>query len=305
MTNSNRGPIVLAGGSGFLGRALAQHLSALGHEIITLTRSPRSKPSVGRDVAWDARSAGDWHQSLDGAAAVINLVGKNIDCRHTDANLALIRSSRVDATRAIGEAIGAANTPPPLWIQGSAAGLYGDVRDHESTEESAPGNTPLSEIAVDWEQAVPNETPGTRVCILRTGVVLGDSGALPVLAKLTRFGLGGSAGDGSQFMSWIHVADIVGIVDWFLATPTAAGAYNAVSPSPITNKAFMQTLRKVLKRPWSPPAPAFALRLGATLMGTDPSLALDSMRCVPSRLLAEGYAFAHTDLESALADLLT
>lgn len=296
--------VVLAGGSGFLGSAIASALHAQGYEVVTLTRSPRSQPPFGRDVAWDGKNAGDWYAAVEGAAAVINMTGRNVDCRHTDENLAVIRSSRVDATRAVGAAILAAATPPPVWVQGSAIGYYGDVRDEVCTEETGPGDSPLAKVTVDWEAAVPDTPPQTRVCFLRTGMVLGKDGALPRLAKVTKLFLGGTVGDGGQYMSWIHVDDIVGIVQWFLNNDSAAGHYNAVSPTPPTNKDFMSTLRKVLNRPWSPPAPAFAVRIGAALMGTAGSLALDSTRAVPERLLAQGFQFKFADLEGALRDLL-
>ena len=319
--------VVLAGGSGFIGTALAKSLTERGYHVVTLTRSARANPDFGEDVVWSASPVGTdvnspvgtdvnspvgtddssppWHSVIDGAAAVINLTGRNVDCRHTPESLAVIRSSRVDSTKAIAQAIERAQTPPPVWVQGSAVGYYGDVRDYECTVDSPPGTSALGDITVEWEACIPKDLPHTRTCVVRTGVVLGiGGGALDQLARVTRLGLGGTVSDGGQYLSWIHLRDIVRIFEWCVDTESADGIYNGVSPTPTINREFMRTLRKVLRRPWSPPAPAIAIKIGAWLMGTTASLALESNRAVPSRLLEQGFQFEFTDLEATLRDLL-
>lgn len=297
--------IILAGGSGFIGTALAREFTAHGREVIILTRSPRARTDGVREVAWDGKNSGAWAGLLDESEAVINLTGKNINCPHTPENLHAITASRVDSVRALAAALGQVKTPPRVWVQASATGFYGDCADRLCDESSPNGTDALSQICRDWEKVFAGAAlPETRKVTMRTGFVLGrESGALPVLARLTKFFLGGAVGNGRQYISWIHLADLVQMFVAAVEREDLSGTFNAVAPNPVTNAEFMRELRRALHRPWSPPAPALAVRLGARLMGSEPSLALVSQRCAPKRFLAAGFSFQFPELPAALADL--
>lgn len=297
--------IILAGGSGFLGNALAQAFMAKQYEVVVLTRSPHSRTDGVKEVAWDAKSVGDWAAQLEGAKAIINLTGKNINCPHTPENLRLIATSRIDSCQAVAAAIKRANVPPEVWVQASATGFYGDTGDKSSDEATASGSDALSRICADWEAAGNTVAlPQTRKVILRIGVVLGrEGGALPLLVKITKLFLGGAAGSGRQFISWIHLADLVQMFAAAVEDTKLSGTFNAVSPRAATNAEFMCKLRQALHRPWSPPVPAFAMRLGARLVGSESSLVLMGQRCVPGRFLAAGFQFRFPELGGALKDL--
>jgi len=297
--------IVLAGGSGFIGTALAREFARRQYAVVVLTRTPRPRTDGVREVAWDGATAGGWGEHLVDAEAVINLTGKNVNCPHTPENLAAIKSSRVRSVHALAAAAAQTTAPPKVWIQASAIGYYGDTQDRLCNEEAPNGSGPLAEVCRDWEAAFTStNAPYTRKVILRIGFVLGrDGGALPVLSRLTKFFLGGPAGDGGQYVSWIHQADLLRA---FVATAEQErffGTFNAVAPDPVTNGEFMETLRAALRRPQSPRVPAFAVRLGARLMGAEPSLALMSSRCTPERLLASEFKFQFPELAGALQDL--
>jgi len=291
--------IVLAGGSGFLGQALAGVLVARNYEVVVLTRSPRGRNDGVREVAWDGENLDKWVECLDGAEAVVNLTGKNINCPHTPENLREITASRVDSVNAIAAAYSQVKTPPRVWVQA------GDSKDRLCEEVSPNGTDALSQICRDWENAFAGaDLPQTRKVTLRIGFVLGrESGALPVLARLTKWFLGGSVGSGRQYISWIHLADLVQMFIAAIERENLSGIFNAVAPNPATNAEFMRELRRALHRPWSPPAPEFAVRLGAKLMGSEPSLALTSQRCVPKRFVETGFDFQFPQLAPALADL--
>jgi hypothetical protein len=297
--------IILAGGSGFIGRTLAREFSARGFEVVVLTRSPRGRSDGIREIAWDGKNSGAWIQFFDGAAAVINLTGKNINCPHTPENLREILASRVNSVNAIAAALGQLNTPPRVWVQAGAVGFYGDGKDCLRDENSPAGNDALAEICRCWEYTFNSaDAPATRKVLLRTGFVLGrDGGALPVLARLTKWFLGGAAGSGRQYISWIHLADLARMFVAAVDNEKLSGPFNAVAPAPVTNAEFMRELRGVLGRPWSPPAPEFAVRLGARLMRSEPSLALAGQHCVPGKFLEAGFEFQFPRLRPALENL--
>ena len=297
--------LVIAGGSGFIGRALAREFSARGFAAEVLTRSPRQRADGVLETAWEGVHADAWTARLEGADAIINLAGKNINCPHTPENLRGITASRVDSVNAIATAMGQASNPPHVWVQASAVGFYGNAGD-EVCDESAPvGSDTLAKVCRQWEAAfAAAKVPTTRKVTLRIGLVLGrDGGALPVLSMLTRCFLGGAAGSGRQYVSWIHLADLLAMFVAAVENEKLSGIFNAVGPQAVTNAQFMRELRRVLHRPWSPPAPEFAMKLGARLLGSEASLALVSQRCVPGRFLAGGFKFQFTDVLSALSDL--
>lgn len=297
--------IVIAGGSGFIGRALAREFFAAGFAVTILTRTPRAGGGQIRDVEWDGQHIGEWIQTLDGAEAVINLTGKNINCPHTPENLRALAASRVDSVNALAAAWLHVKIPPRVWVQASAVGFYGDTGDTASNELSPAGSDALSNLCRQWEDAFAAATvPKTRQVTLRIGFVLGrDGGALPVLSKLTKWFLGGAAGSGRQFISWIHLADLVQMFVTAVTRDSLTGTFNAVAPGAVTNTVFMRELRRARHRPWSPPAPAFAVRLGARLLGSEPALALTGQRCVPAKFLELAFPFQFPQLRAALADL--
>lgn len=298
--------LVLAGGSGALGSALIRELQGSAWQVVVLTRSPKSRADGVREVAWDGRSVGDWATEIDGADAVINLAGRNIDCRPTKKNRELLLRSRVDSTRAIGEAIQAAQQPPAVWVNASAMAYYGDVGAAECLENSPAGKGFLAELCQAWEAAQTNvETPRTRQVRLRISIVLdSESGALPKLKQLAHFALGGTVGSGKQMVSWIHIADMARMLRFAMETDQLTGPYNAVAPGVVTNKVFQKTLRTVLKEWVGLWAPAFAVRIGGWLMGSNGELALMGARLNPKRIQRAGFEFEHPELESALRDLL-
>jgi uncharacterized protein (TIGR01777 family) len=257
------------------------------------------------EVAWDGKTVGDWASELEGAAAVINLTGKNINCPHTPENLRSITASRVNSVNALAAAIAKSKSPPSVWIQASATGFYGDTKNHVCNESEPNGVGALAEICRDWEAAFAAvDLPRTRKVTLRIGFVLGrDGGALPVLGRLTKFFLGGAAGSGQQYISWIHLADLVRMFVAVVEQERFFGVFNAVAPRPVTNEVFMDELRQVLRRPWSPRVPEFALRLGSWFMDAEPALVLMSSRCTPERFLASEFRFNFPDLPEALKDL--
>lgn len=297
--------IVIAGGSGFIGAWLATEFVRRGYEVIVLTRRARQRRDRVREVVWDGEHLGDWIQFLDGTEAVVNLAGRSINCRHTPENLREIIASRVNSVNTLAAALAQVTTPPRVWVQASATGFYGDTKDNVADETSPVGNDSLAAICQQWEAAfAAANLPTMRKVSLRIGFVLGrDSGALPVLSKLTKFFLGGAVGNGRQYISWIHLADLVQMFVAAIENEELAGTFNAVAPNPVPNAEFMRELRRVLDRPWSPPAPVFAVRIGSWLMGSDASLALVSQRCVPKKFQAAGVRFQFVEVAQALRNL--
>jgi len=301
----NQKRIVIAGGSGFIGRALAKKFFEHGFEVVVLTRTPHAHTDDIREVAWDGKNSGEWVQFLDGAEAVINLTGKTINCPHTPANVREITASRVDSVNAIAAAIAQSKTPPRVWVQASATGFYGDTGDNARGENSPAGQNTLAEICRQWEMAFAMaNVPQTRKVVLRIGFVLGrDGGALPVLSRLTKYFLGGAVGSGRQYISWIHLADLMQMFLAAVKRENLNGTFNAVTPNAVTNAEFMCELRRVLHRPWSPSVPEFAVRLGSWLMKSEPSLALVSQLCLPEKFLEMEFRFQFPHLRDALENL--
>jgi uncharacterized protein (TIGR01777 family) len=300
--------VVLAGGSGFLGRALTEEFVREGFEVVVLTRRPSKVTRARvREVEWDGRNVcASWARELEGAAAVVNLTGRSVDCRHTAANRREILESRVRSVEAVGRAVSACAEPPRVFVQAGSLAVYGDAGRRVCDEHAPAGKGFPVDVCLRWEGAFDSlELAHTRKVLLRIGFVLGrDGGALPTLARLARFYIGGAAGDGHQYISWLHVRDFCRLVLWCVGRPEAVGVFNATGPCPVTNAEFMCELRCALKRPWSPRTPAWLVRLGAFLLRTEAELALTGRRCIPDRLVEMNFKFIYTNLESALADLL-
>jgi hypothetical protein len=303
----SKGRVVLAGGSGFLGRALAEEFARAGYEPVVLTRKSRKNGSRVRQVEWDGRNVGAWAHELEGAAAVVNLAGRSVECRHTPKHRREIVESRVLSVEAVGRAIQECAEPPAVLVQAASLAVYGDAGRRVCDEGAPAGSGFPVEVCRRWERTLDSlELPATRKVLLRIGFVLGrGGGALPRLARLARLRLGGTIGDGHQYVSWLHVRDFCRLVLWCVERPEAAGVFNATGPCPVINAEFMCELRCALKRRWSPRLPAWLVRLGAFLLRTEPELALAGRRCLPERLVEANFKFLYTNLESALADLLT
>lgn len=301
--------VVVAGGSGALGRRVCDDLAARGHEVVVLTRRP--SPGRHRRVAWDGVSGGDWYEELEGSA-VLNLAGALVDRRPTPSAVALLTSSRVEPTLALAAAARAVGRLPVL-VQVTTAAIYGDAGEAELDESSpvAQGPPQMAGVATAWEAAAA-QVPAERTVVLRTSVVLDrDTPALDRLSGIVRWGLGGPIAGGRQWVSWIHVQDWLAVVRASLglddpAWPGGAlhGVVLATSPHPVRNAELMRALRTALHRPPAPPTPAPLVRLGSLVLRTDPALALTGRRVLPRRLLEGGFAFRYPDLEPALQDLL-
>jgi uncharacterized protein len=236
---------------------------------------------------------------------VVNLAGRDINCPHTPERVLEITESRVNSVRTIAGALSHIVRPPRVWVQAGAVGFYGDRGDELCNEEALGGEDKLAEICRHWENAFNSAVaPKTRRVLLRIGLVLGRTGgALPVLARLTRWFLGGTVGSGKQFMSWIHLSDLSRMFLETIERKDLSGTFNATSPNPVTNKEFMRELRRALHRPWGPPAPAWGVRLGSRLMRTEPSLALSGCRCPPKRFVEAGFKFQFPELSAALKNI--
>lgn len=314
MTQPDRQRVVIAGGSGFLGRSLAGFLHARGCDIAVLSRGSESDerlPPGTEWLRWDGRTLGDWVSCLDGARAVINLVGRSVDCRKTEENKRVILESRVDSCRVLGEAMRLVAAPPGVWVQSATAHIIGDPVPFDTVCDDTTPPGPQHEMAplvgVQWEKAF-NEAKLSqqRGVILRISFVLGGGGgAFARLRRLTKLGLGGTVGSGRQWISWIHQDDLNRLVHASIEDESYQGAYVVTAPEPVTNRQFMRAMRRTYRRPWSPPAPAIGVRLACRfILNTDPELALLGRRCVPTRLIEEhDFRFEFARLEDALADL--
>jgi uncharacterized protein len=301
--------VVLAGGSGFLGQALARSLLADGYEVVVLGRSPAPLGASGRFVIWDGKQLGEWKEELEGAYALFNLTGRSVDCRYTEANRDLILNSRVHSTRVLGEAVGACSQIPKVWLNSSTATIYDDRRGdrdpHDEGSEDLGTGFSVS-VAQAWEKAFEGSSvEGLRKVALRVSIVLGrDGGAFPVMKRFAKLGLGGAQGPGSQWMSWLHIDDWVGVARFLMENPSIEGPVNLASPNPVTNASFMREMRKR----FAPmgiglPAPSLFVRIGAFFMRTAPELVLKSRKVVSATLAEAGYSFKYPDLAQAIRNL--
>jgi uncharacterized protein (TIGR01777 family) len=299
--------IILAGGSGFIGQSLSELLLSKNYEVVVLTRAPSHQVGGIGHVHWDGRKIdNNWAEVLDGAKAIVNLTGKNVNSRHTPENRREIIDSRVNSVRVLGEAIGRCAQSPEVLVQASGIAIYGDAGDRSCDENSPHGDGFLADVSRAWEKAFHEvRAPGVRKCLLRIGPVLGRNGLLKPLGKLTRWFLGGHVGKGRQFFSWIHIADLEQMFLSVIERDDIVGIFNAVAPNPVTNAEFMRELRRALHRPWSPPVPAFAAKMGAWIMGTDATLALTGQRCMPKHFLESGFKFQFPELGPALANIFS
>lgn len=311
------GRVVIGGSSGFMGRHLGPKYRAEGREVVTISRS-------GADLCWGDQAGID--QAVDGAALVIGLAGKSVNCRYTPENRAEIFRSRRDTTASLSAAIGAAATPPPVWVNSSTATIYRHAEDRPMTELSGELGTGFSvEVAKAWEKALfADDLPHTRRVALRSTIVLGHGGVLGPLKNLARIGLGGAQHDGwwpvskarraagtahlpgakggSQRFSWVHLEDIGRIIDFVERHPELEGPVNAAAPGPVDNTTFMATVRRVLGVHFGPPMPRWMLEIGAVGIRTETELILKSRWVWPEKLADAGFEFSYPTLEPALRE---
>ena len=297
--------IVMTGGRGFIGSAVARAIAGQGHQVVSLTRRPGAgHPGAGMmEVLWDGVTVDTWAEQLDGADAVINLAGEPIaGGRWTAERKARIIGSRLEAASALIAAVGRASKKPRVWINASAVGYYGDVPEGDVTESSPAGVGFLSETCIRWEsEALKAQKIVQRVVLLRTGIVLGkNGGALPAMVLPFRFFAGGPLGSGRQWMSWIHIEDVVGLVLHALQRDDLDGPLNLSAPEPVRMREFSTELGRAVARPSWLPVPAVALRL---MLGEMSAMLLGGQRVIPAVALATGYAFRYPALAGALEEI--
>lgn len=299
--------VVLAGGSGFLGKALAKTLTREGYEVVVLTRAPEQYSGEGKAVAWDGRTVDErWVRYLEGAAALVNLAGTPIERRPTERSRDEILRSRVDPTLVLGDALRLVYRPPAVWVQAGSLAIYGDAGDR-LCEESAyvPEGYP-SDVCVAWEEALGLALrPEMRWTVLRMGLVLGrDGGDLPRLARLAKLGPGEVIGGGRQWISWIHIEDMMTLFLEAIRNPAVQGICNATGLQPVTHSEFMGALRKTFGLSCGVSTSAFLVKAAASFLNTDADLALSGRRGLPCRIHGLGFRFRFHELEDALTDLL-
>jgi uncharacterized protein (TIGR01777 family) len=306
--------VVIPGGSGQVGTILARALHAEGHEVVVLSRTPTSAP--WRVALWDGATPGAWAAEIDGSDVVVNLAGRSVNCRYTARNRREILHSRVASTRAVGEAIAAARRPPRVWLQASTATLYShryDAANDEATgviggaEEDAPEAWKFSiDVARAWERACAEaHVTATRRVLLRSAMTMSPDpgGVFDTLLALVRRGLGGAAGDGRQFVSWVHGDDFVRAVRWLIEHDDVDGAVNVAAPHPLPNADFMKILREAAGVRFGLPATRWMLELGAVFLRTETELILKSRCVVPERLLDGGFTFLYPHWPEAARQL--
>ncbi|MEP6949607.1 MAG: TIGR01777 family oxidoreductase [Ginsengibacter sp.] len=290
--------IIIAGGTGFVGKYLTGQFRNSGYVVIIISRQQQS-------IKWSDTEG--IISALENSAMLINLAGKSVDCRYNRKNKEEILKSRTETTKALGEAVLKCNNPPELWINSGTATIYRHAEDRPMTESSGEIGSGFSvDVATKWEQAFFSfHLPKTRQVVLRMAIVLGKNGGVMMpLINLVRFGFGGRQGKGNQMFSWIHIEDLFNIILFFQSHKELKGIFNCSTPNPIDNKTLMKTFRKAMNVKIGLPFPELLLRIGAAIIQTEPELILKSRWVVPKRLLQAGYTFKFAAIESALGNIL-
>lgn len=305
--------IIIPGGTGQVGTILAREFHQSGHEVVVLSRIKAKLP--WRCLVWDAKNQGEWSKEIEDSDIIINLAGRSVNCRYTASNRKLILNSRVESTLAVGNAILNSTRPPKLWLQASTATIYShrfDTPNDEATGlidigENAPDTWKFSlEVAKAWENAATDfKLPHTRVVLLRSAMTMSpDAGGIfDTLRKLVKLGLGGSAGNGQQFVSWVHEYDFIQALYFIIQQKKLSGPINISSPNPLPYKEFMKQLRKACGVTIGLPATKWMLEIGAFFMNTETELILKSRRVIPRRLLDAGFQFKYPHWDTASKEL--
>lgn len=311
--------VVIPGGSGQVGTILARDFASRGDEVVVLSRGANNRSAPWKVLAWDAETLADWQEQIDGADVVINLAGRSVNCRYNPENRRLIKESRTKSTAVVGEAIARAKKPPIVWLQMSTATIYAHRYDAPNDEETgimggsepnAPDTWVFSiDVATSWERALDDaKVPEcTRKVKLRTAMVMSPDrdGVFDVLLSLVRRGIGGTCGDGKQYVSWITDTDYTRAIRFIIESDSMDGAINLASPNPVPNAEFMGELRRAWGMPFGVPAPAWLLEIAAIPMQTETELILKSRRVIPGRLLNAGFTFDHPTWNDAAKNLCT
>lgn len=316
MTNKK---IVIAGGSGFIGEELIKYFGKENNIVILTRKLPESINNRNkyshlnnsdliktRFVKWDGKSVGDWKVELDNADLIINLAGKSVNCRYTEQNKREILNSRIESTKAIGEAIQQISHPPKLWINSSSATIYRHATDKPQDEYSREIKNDFSvQVCKQWEEVFyQQQTAQTRKIALRMAITIGSGGVMLPYFNLLKFRLGGKQGSGKQMYSWIHIEDTCRIIEWLVEHKELDGTFNCSAPNPVTNEAFMKTLRQVTNTSLGLPAYTWMLKVGASIIGTEAELVLKSRWVVPTKLLEKGFAFKYPFIADALQNVV-
>ncbi|MHA4895384.1 TIGR01777 family oxidoreductase [Pedobacter sp. PWIIR3] len=299
--------IVLAGGNGYLGGVLANYYKNLATEIIILSRKSATEKGNIKTIVWDGCTEGNWTPSVGGADLLINLCGKNVNCRYTKKNREEIVRSRLVPTKLLGRVIEKLQNPPKLWINVTSATIYRHAEDHPQDEQTGEIGSGFSiEVCKQWEQTFfETDTPQTRKIALRMGIVLGrEDGAFPRILNLVKFGLGGQQGNGQQYVTWIHEQDAAKSTEWLLDHEEMNGVVNCAAPEPVRNAEFMKITRECQSVFFGLPSPAWLLELGAIVIGTETELILKSRWVAPKRLLDSGYKFLFPSPSVAIKDIV-
>ncbi len=299
--------IVLAGGNGYLGQVLAKHFSPITDEVVILSR--KTQPAKGniKTIVWDGRTAGEWTSVLQNANLLVNLCGKNVNCRYTSKNKEEIIQSRLQPTALLGEVIHQMENPPKLWINVTSATIYRHAEDRYQDEVHGEMGTGFSvEVCKAWENCFfENKTPKTRKIALRMGIVLGKTdSAFPRLLNLVKAGMGGKQGSGEQYVSWVHEQDAALSIEWLLQNEEINGIINCTAPNSVKNHVLMHQIRKNFGISFGLPAPAWLLAIGAKIIGTETELILKSRWVKPTILLNSGFEFKYPTIEYAVKDIL-
>jgi len=282
--------ILIAGGTGFIGKELELYFQNKSYEVFILTRNPKRH----NEILWDAKTLGSWIEYIEQCDVLINLTGKSVDCRYTDKNKKIITDSRIDSTRILAEAISKSNRKPSIWLNASSATIYDHSLTHRNTEENGIiGDDFSMNVCKQWEESFFSSlTPQTRKVALRMSIAMGESGgALPILRRLTKLGLGGKQGRGNQKISWIRIEDLCKAVDFIIHNLAIEGPINITSPIHFTNKEFMASLRKEHHMPLGIPQPTWLLEIGTYIIRSQTELILKSRYVYPEKLLKTGFVF--------------
>ncbi|MCO5950931.1 TIGR01777 family oxidoreductase [Mucilaginibacter flavidus] len=299
--------IVLAGGNGYLGTVLAGYYKDKAEEIVILSRHEKQTDGNVRTVTWDGKTAGKWTAELVNADMLVNLCGKNVNCRYTEKNKSEIFASRLLPTELLGQVIHDLYEPPKLWINLSSATIYRHAEDGPQDEATGEIGTGFSvDVCNAWEAAFYKyETPKTRKVALRMGIVLGRSDSVfPRLLNLVKLGIGGMQGNGEQYVSWVHEHDAARSTEWLMEHPGLNGIVNCTAPIPVKNAELMHIIRKTYGMPLGLPAPKWLLEIGSVVIGTETELILKSRWVLPKRLLDSGFKFEFETAEAAVNDIL-